>query len=81
MAKFVSKCPNQVIGKIPNRVQIIDGIVVPQAGEHIRFNNGEYETNSKQDIAFLRGHQLFGLSITEVEEVKVEVKDEKAVSK
>lgn len=70
MAKFISKCQNQVICMIPNRVQIADGIAVPVSGKHIRFDRGEYETQDKKEIDFIRKHQLFNLSVTEVEEIK-----------
>ena len=72
MAKFLSKCPNQVLCVKPNRVQIADGIAMPVTGEHIRFNNGEFETEDKKEIEFLRKHRLFGFEITEVEEPKTE---------
>ena len=67
--KFFSKCDNQVICMIPNRAQVIDGVVVPQAGKHIRFNNGEYETADKKEIDFLRRHALYGRAIVEVDDV------------
>jgi hypothetical protein len=72
MAKFLSKCPNQVICMKPNRVQIYDGIPMPVQGQHIRFNNGEYEATDKKEIEFIRKHSLFGRCITEIEEIKVE---------
>jgi hypothetical protein len=49
----------------PKRVQIIDGIAQTVEGQHIRFNNGEAETDDKQEIAFVRKHRLFGSSIFE----------------
>lgn len=54
----------------PNRIQIQDGITLPVQGEHIRFNNHEYETSDKKEIAFIKGHRLFGSQITVVEEPK-----------
>jgi len=66
MAKFQSRCPNQVLCMKPARNSIVDGIVVPVPGEHIRFHNGEYETTDKDQIAFIRRHRLFGTSIVEV---------------
>ena len=72
MAKFLSKCPNQVLCMKPNRVQIVDGITVPVAGEHIRFDRGECETVSKKEIDFIRKHRLYGVAITEAEETKPE---------
>jgi hypothetical protein len=54
----------------PIRTVIVDGIPVPQAGQHINFYNGEYETQDKAEIAFLKKHQLYGVSITEAPETK-----------
>lgn len=54
----------------PNRNSIIDGIVVPVPGEHIRFTAGEYETTEKAEIKFIQSHRLFGSQITEVEKVE-----------
>jgi len=66
MAKFMSKCENLVLCIKPNRNQIVDGIVVPVPGEHIRFNAGEYETSEKKEIDFIKKHRLFGSQITEI---------------
>lgn len=71
MAKFLSKCQNQVLCMIPNRTQIIDGIVVPVSGKHIRFDRGEYETKDKKEIEFIKKHPLFNVAITEVTEQKI----------
>jgi hypothetical protein len=66
MAMFQSRCPNQVLCMKPARNSIIDGIVVPVPGEHIRFENGEYESSDKDKIAYLKRHPLFGTAIIEV---------------
>jgi hypothetical protein len=66
MAKFISKCANQVLTMKPQRNQILDGIVFPVQGEHIRFNNGEYETEDKKEIEFIKKHRLFGSQIAEM---------------
>lgn len=68
MAKFFSKCQNQVICMKPSRVQIYDGIAVPVSGQRIQFKNGEYETADKKEIDFLRKHSLFGRGIAEATE-------------
>lgn len=65
MPKFISRCNNQVLCIKPKRVQIIDGISQIVEGEHIRFENGEYETNDKKEIEYLRKHRFFGTSIFE----------------
>ncbi|AZN43360.1 hypothetical protein [Paenibacillus albus] len=66
MAKFSSRCPNQVLCMSPSRNTIVDGILVPVPGTHIRFENGEYDTNEKKEVDFIRKHRLFGSSIVEV---------------
>lgn len=68
MAKFISKCPNQILTVIPNRRQVQDGIVIPKPGQHINFSGGEYSTDDKREINFIRQHAMFNVSITEVEE-------------
>lgn len=70
MAKFISKVSNQVLTIKPQRTQVIDGIVQPIPGEHIRFQNGEYECNEKsaegkKHAEFIRNHRLFGSRIFE----------------
>lgn len=70
MAKFLSICPNQVLCMTPNQVQITNGVTMTVSGQHIRFNKGEYETEDKKEIGFIRGHSLFGSRITEVSEPK-----------
>ncbi len=71
MAKFISKSPNQVLTMVPNRKTVQDGIVIPVPGKHIEFNKGEYSTTDKQELAFIRGHRLFGVAIVEADEVGV----------
>ena len=68
MAKFISKCPNQVLTVIPDRRAVQDGIVMPKPGKHISFSSGEYTTADKQEINFIKQHALFGVSIIEAEE-------------
>lgn len=65
MAKFISRCANQVLCMRPKRVQIIDGIAQTVEGQHIRFENGEVQTEDKQEIMFIRKHRLFGSGIFE----------------
>lgn len=68
MAKYQSRCPNQVLCIKPARNSIIDGIVVPVPGEHIRFENGEYATDDKKKIEYLQSHRLFGSAIVRVDD-------------
>lgn len=63
--KFVSRSPNQVLCIRPSRPQIVEGIVVPVPGQHIRFEQGEYETSDVKEIKFIREHRLFGGAIIE----------------
>jgi len=49
----------------PKRTQIIDGIVQPVDGQHIRFENGQYATEDKKEIEYIRKHRLFGNAIFE----------------
>lgn len=70
MAKFLSKSDNHVLCMKPATKTVIDGVVLPQPGEHIRFNSGEYETGDKKEVDFIRNHPLFGSKITEVEAPK-----------
>lgn len=70
MPTFLSKSPNQILCIKPQRMQVVDGVTIPVAGEHIRFENGEYTTTDAKEIAFLRKHRFFGLSIIEKEEPK-----------
>jgi hypothetical protein len=68
--KFISKCENQVLTIKPNRQSVQDGIVIHVPGEHIRFQNGEFETTDKKEIEFIKNHRLYGNAITAVEEPK-----------
>ncbi|GIO13539.1 hypothetical protein J19TS2_30940 [Cohnella xylanilytica] len=70
MAKYQSRCHNQVLCIKPARNSIVDGIVVPVPGEHIRFENSEYETDDKKKIDFIERHRLFGTAIVRVDEPK-----------
>lgn len=65
--KFISKCKNQVLTIKPNRNQVVDGIVINVPGEHVRFNNGEYETEDKKTIDFLSKHRLKGTAFIEAQ--------------
>lgn len=66
MAKFSSRCANQVLCMVQARNSIVEGILVPVPGQHIRFENGEYTTTVKKEVDFIKGHRLFGSSIVEV---------------
>lgn len=67
MSRFLSKSSNLVLCMKPADKSRVDGVVYNQPGEHIRFNNGEYETNDKKEIEFIRNHRLIDSMITEVD--------------
>lgn len=70
--RYQSWCPNQVLGIVPNRQSIIDGIVVPVPGQRIAFENGQYETSDEAEIEFIERHWLFGSKIVKATIAKVE---------
>lgn len=63
--KFISKCSNQVLCMKPQRVTVVEGMPISVPGEHIRFENGEFETADDQQIEFIRTHRFFGNQIFE----------------
>lgn len=70
MAKYQSRCPNQVICIKPSSNTFVNGIPYPVPGEHIRFENSEYESDDKKKIEFIEKHRLFGTAIVRVDEPK-----------
>lgn len=70
MARFISRCDNHVLTIRPQRTQVLDGIVQPVQGEHIRFESGEYDTTEDREIQFIRNHRLFGSQIFEATKKK-----------
>lgn len=75
MAKFISRCRNQVLTIKPQRTQIFDGIAQTVPGDHIRFENGEFTVDErseegKKKADFIRGHRLFGNQIFEEKKAK-----------
>lgn len=75
MAKFISRCRNQVLTIKPQRTQIFDGIAQPVPGEHIRFENGELTVDDrseegKKQSEFIRNHRFFGTQIFEEKKAK-----------
>lgn len=65
MAKFIARCDNQVLIMKPDIQQIVNGMVIPIAGKSLDFERGSFETNDKEEIAFIRKHRLFGSYIFE----------------
>jgi len=70
VAKYQSWCPNQVLGMIPNRVTIVEGLPIPTPGKRIAFENGEYETDDETEIEFIESHELYGSKIVKTTTVK-----------
>jgi hypothetical protein len=70
VAKYQSWCPNQILGMVPNRQSIVDGIVLPVPGKRIQFENGQYETNDEKEIEFIESNWLYGSKIVKVTAVK-----------
>lgn len=62
--KYISSCKNLVLCMKPNRVQIVEGMTVGVPGEHVRFNNHEFETSDKKVIDWLGKHRLKDTSFT-----------------
>lgn len=72
MAKFISRCSNQVLCIKPKRNQILEGVVQVMEGEHIRFENGEFHTDDKKQIDFIKKHRLYGNQIFEDNKTEAE---------
>ena len=47
----------------PTGLQVINGIPVLVAGKSIQFENGEYSTNNKEEIDFLKSKADFGITL------------------
>lgn len=65
MAKFLSKCENQILCMTPGDKQVIGSTIMNVKGKHIRFGNGEYETTDQEEIEFIKSHRLYGSQIIE----------------
>lgn len=74
--KFVSKYPNIKYIMKPTGLQVINGIPVLTAGKSIQFENGEYNTTDKEEIAFLKKKADFGITLFADEAKKDEKKDD-----
>ena len=82
MAKFISKYNNYQVLVKPTYMEVKNGIPILNRGEKIVFEKGEYVTEDKKTIDFLRKHKANGIDFIEVKleergkqaEVKPEVK-------
>lgn len=82
MAKFISKYNNYQVLVKPTFMEVKNGIPILNRGEKIVFEKGEYVTEDKKTIDFLRKHKANGIDFIEVKleergkqaEVKPEVK-------
>ncbi|HWR54905.1 MAG TPA: hypothetical protein VN462_00235 [Negativicutes bacterium] len=70
MANFRSKFPNLCLMMKAEMTQVINGNILRTPGEYLRFENGQYSTQVKKEIDFIRNHSEFGQTIFEDEEEK-----------
>jgi len=63
--KFLSKYKEHLIVMRPAINQIVNGVFNRVSGKYIEFKNGEYETDDKEEIAFLKAKPYFGSEIWE----------------
>jgi hypothetical protein len=75
--KFISRFKEHVIVFKHRINQVINGISVPISGDHIEFKNGEYATEDKDKIDFLKAKPYYGIDIWE-EKGSKEIKAEAA---
>lgn len=69
----------------PARKEIIDGIVIPRAGEYIHFRDGEYGTDDPLKQQFIEAKKDYGVTIFRLEksddEVMKDVEKQKKLEK
>ena len=63
--RFFSKAKNYQILVRPYIIKVENGMPQHIRGEKIEFNNGEFVTDQKQTIDFLRKHRAFGIDFVE----------------
>jgi hypothetical protein len=63
--RFYSKAQNYQILVRPYIVEVNNGIPMHKRGEKIEFMNGEFVTDSKKVIEFLRNHKAYGVDFVE----------------
>ena len=78
MAKFISKYNNYQVLVKPTYMEVKNGIPILNRGEKIVFEKGEYVTEDKKTIDFLRKHKANGIDFIEV---KLEERGKQAVVK
>lgn len=78
MVKFISKYNNYQVLVKPTYMEVKNGIPILNRGEKIVFENGEYVTEDKKTIDFLRKHKANGIDFIEV---KLEERGKQAVVK
>ncbi|MBT9169313.1 MAG: hypothetical protein DDT19_02671 [Syntrophomonadaceae bacterium] len=71
--RFFSQCSNYQILVKPYIISVVNGIPIHTRGEKIEFENGEFITEKKTEIDFLRKHKAYG---TEFQEDKTPIADE-----
>lgn len=68
MVKFISKCKNLTILVKPYVINMINNVPQHEHSKVIKFNNGEFTTNNKEEVAFLRKHPGNGIDFVEVKQ-------------
>lgn len=72
MAKFISKYTDYQVLIRATYVEVKNGIPILNRGEKIVFEKGEYVTEDKKTIDFLRKHKANGIDFIEVKEPEPE---------
>lgn len=60
MAKYISKYLNLRLINKPAYTKEVEGRIVVVPGTYVQFTDGVYETEDKDEIAFLESHPNFG---------------------
>ncbi len=63
--RFFSKAQNYQILVKPYLISVNNGVPVHTRGEKIEFQNGEFSTEDKAIISFLRKHKAYGVDFHE----------------
>ena len=80
MIKFISPYKGLQLTMKPASKSLIDGRIYADTGRHIVFKNGEFGTDNKEEIEYIRNHKRFNVNIFEIKEEKFKVTlDEGAV--
>ena len=64
-SRFFSKSKNYKILVTPTTLDVKNNIPILTNGKKIEFQNGEYVTEDRKEIEFLRKHKAFGIDFVE----------------